>query len=221
MHSRHLGGLDIVRFFAAMCVTFYHLGALSWTPVGLNYQLPGAPQFYELAWLGIGWIGVETFFVLSGFVISESAESSSAYKFFRGRMGRLFPGVILCATITLMVVLFFELQPLKSAAILYIKTLVFDPRGPWIEALYWTLSIETTFYGLIFLLLATNQFKKIELLAWTLASSSAVYLVGRSFFGLREISLLLQHGCFFALGIFSLDSLHGIGFGDCCGMFGN
>lgn len=200
----YFGGLDLVRFSAALTVMLYHLAGISWVPVGLNYQVPGTPSYEELAWLGYGWVGVETFFVLSGFVIAESAKRSSAFSFLKGRVGRLFPAVAICSTVTLLITISFDLQPARQAIANYIRTLLFDPRGPWIEAVYWTLSLEITFYALIFLLLAIGRFRWVEILAWTLAVSSACYLVGRTAFGLNAVSqhLLTQHGCFFALGIF-------------------
>src|SRR2546430_146899 len=98
----HFGGLDLVRFFSACLVMIFHLGVVSRRlPISANYGVVDAPDFPELSVFDIGWVGVEIFFVLSGFVIAQSADGKSAYRFLVGRAGRLLPAIWICATITL------------------------------------------------------------------------------------------------------------------------
>src|SRR6266403_2102841 len=103
LHYHHIGGLDLVRYFAAALVLVFHLSIVSWNLLGLspNYGVADAPQYPELSFLSVGWVGVEIFFVLSGFVIAESANGKSAYVFFKGRAGRLLPSIWICATMAL------------------------------------------------------------------------------------------------------------------------
>ncbi len=109
MPRSHIAGLDLVRFLAASSVMMCHFAVISWSmPVGLNYGVEGAPAYPELDFFRIGWVGVETFFVLSGFVIAQSANGNNAYSFLRGRIGRLVPAVWICCSITLVTVLFFR-----------------------------------------------------------------------------------------------------------------
>src|SRR4051812_23206228 len=76
--SSYVGGLDLIRFFAASLVLMFHLAFFSWgSSAGLNYRLAGAPTSPELVFMNAGWVGVEVFFVLSGFVIAQSAKGSS------------------------------------------------------------------------------------------------------------------------------------------------
>lgn len=204
-HGSHIGGLDFIRFFAAVAVMLLHLAVVSWAAVGgLNYSLAYAPQYPALDFLRVGWVGVQTFFVLSGFVIARSASGSTAYKFLRGRAGRLIPAVWITAILTTTVILILNLKDRHTAFADLARTLFFEPRGPWVSGVFWTLQIEITFYGLIFALLLLGQLKHIEKAAHVLAVSSAIYLIGRAFFGLPAVSehLLLEHGCFFALGIY-------------------
>ncbi|WP_246707247.1 acyltransferase family protein [Mesorhizobium sp. NZP2077] len=71
------GGVDILRFLAAVLVMVYHYGFWVWAyPDGISAQATGGvpPQPDIGAWVGSGWVGVEIFFVISGFVIAFSAE---------------------------------------------------------------------------------------------------------------------------------------------------
>jgi peptidoglycan/LPS O-acetylase OafA/YrhL len=198
-------GLDLVRFGAAALVMMFHLAVVSWNLPNLspNYGVIGAPQYPELACLGVGWVGVEIFFVLSGLVIAQSANGKSAFRFARNRLGRLLPAVWICSTITLIVVLAFQMDGAETAIPNYFRSLIIHRNGPWIGGVYWTLAVETFFYGMIFLLLWFDAFKHIEKFAILLGIYSSVYLVGISYFGWHRISahFLGQHGCFFSLGI--------------------
>ena len=90
-------------------------------------------------------------------------------------------------------------------------------KGQWLDAVYWTLAAEMAFYGLVFCTLLT---KKVTLrhLAWGLTIYSAVFnafsmlvLSGAIqsdmlywvvlMFRVPGATWLLNHGCFFALGI--------------------
>jgi peptidoglycan/LPS O-acetylase OafA/YrhL len=104
-----IGGLDLLRAFAGADVLFFHLAVTSWlTTGGANHVVENAPQFPELVTIfRSGWVGVEVFFVISGFVIANSAESRNSQAFIRSRIGRLVPAVLICATATLLLVFFF------------------------------------------------------------------------------------------------------------------
>ena len=204
-NKQHIGGLDLIRFFAAALVLFFHLAVVSWaSSIGYNFDLVGAPKYPALQFLDIGWVGVEIFFVLSGLVIAQSAEGNSAYRFFRGRIGRLMPAILITAPLTTIIVLLFKIRGPDAAIADLARTLVFEPRGPWVSGVYWTLQVEVTFYAAVWLILLVGQLKRIELFASVLGIASSGYIIGRSFYNFPELSthLLLQHGCFFSLGIF-------------------
>jgi exopolysaccharide production protein ExoZ len=205
MHSKcYFGGLDLVRFFAACLVMLFHYAVVSWhLPISPNYGVAGAPDYPELSVFDIGWVGVEIFFVLSGFVIVQSADGKSAYQFLRGRAGRLLPAIWVCATITLGTVIFFRMNLLGPVLSSYLRTIFVYPNGPWISNVYWTLIVEIAFYAAIFLILLANAFKYIEAFAVVLIISSAIYIAGLIFldWGRIHAYYLAQHGCFFGLGI--------------------
>lgn len=200
--ARPLPGLDIIRFAAAAMVMMFHLGYWSWvsagTPAGI---IAGRVAYPELSVLSCGWVGVEIFFVLSGFVIAYSAENATTTSFVRGRFLRLAPAAWLCATVTLVFLVLLGKTPSLGA---YFHSMAFIPFPPWVDGVYWTLGIEISFYSLILCLLALRAFRRIEWLAWALCVASSIAFVLRPTFNHRIFELLLlEHGAFFALGVFA------------------
>lgn len=84
-HKATFGGVDILRFLAAVMVMFYHYGFWVWAfPDGVSARATGGiPPHPEMALVGSGWVGVQIFFVISGFVIAFSAENSTPLRFSR------------------------------------------------------------------------------------------------------------------------------------------
>jgi peptidoglycan/LPS O-acetylase OafA/YrhL len=219
--------LDPLRFGAALSVAVFHLMFWSWArssinvPPGFEHYVAADVQFPSAApFTWFGWVGVEVFFVISGFVIANSASKSSATEFLFSRALRLYPAVWVCSTLTFIVLLLFASGAASEFIFPYIRAMLLIPkgiRGQWIDCIYWTLAAEMAFYGLVFCTLLT---KKITLrhLAWGLTIYSGVFnafallvLSGviRSdilyfvvlMFRVPCAAWLLCHGCFFALGI--------------------
>jgi exopolysaccharide production protein ExoZ len=196
----YIYGLDLIRFVAAALVGLFHL---TW--------LEGSVSL--LAWYG--WIGVQIFFVISGFVISQSANNATPIKFVRSRFLRLYPAAWICAAISLAILTCtihmtsYWLRPSVLSLTLY-------PTGPFLASAYWTLPIEITFYGLIFVVLLTRRFRQVEGIAIILGAASSIYIIAYSLHCAGIISLpwlnfgynswknllLLRHGVYFAIGIF-------------------
>lgn len=208
-------GLDLVRFAAALMVVVYHFAHRAWAaPIEsarIRQFMPNSPVFLELeplVWMG--WVGVEIFFVISGFVIAKSAEHSSPFAFLRSRIVRLAPAIWVCATITLAVfcmVKGIDGGTLKS----FVRAIAIPvfPYGPWIDSVYWTLVVEITFYAVVFFLLASDSFKRLEwlMVALSLVSGGLWVIWGLTGVGDAVLTsklgqvLLIRHGCFFAVGI--------------------
>jgi hypothetical protein len=73
-------------------------------PPGFEHYVAADVQFQAAApFTWFGWVGVETFFVISGFVIANSAIKSSVIEFLFGRALRLYPAVWVCSTLTFVV----------------------------------------------------------------------------------------------------------------------
>ncbi|WP_374305465.1 acyltransferase family protein [Methylocella sp.] len=210
----HVTGLDLVRFLAAFIVMIYHL--YFWKNGDIS---EAAGDFSHVWWFG--WIGVEIFFVLSGFVIVFSAQNGSAWTFCRRRVLRLAPTVWLAATTSFAAMIILANGAQESDILpRYFTTLGLLPIGRPIDVVYWTLQVEVAFYILIFVLLHSFGLRALTpaMIALGLISSVFVlfvaaanlypqYLPSRfvvlahSLGAMRTTRLLLlQHGCFFALG---------------------
>ena len=218
--------LDPLRFGTALGVAIFHQMFWSWAWVSIG--VPGFeryvaadvlyPSAAPFTWFG--WVGVEIFFVISGFVIANSACKSSPGEFLLGRALRLYPAVWVCATATLLVLLLFGSGPASEFILPYIHAMLMVPKGvtgQWLDGVYWTLAAETAFYGLVYCAMLS---KKVTLrhLAWGLTIYSAIFnavaLLVLScttpsdllyliilMFRVPAAAFLLNHGCFFALGI--------------------
>ena len=172
------------------------------------------------AFTWFGWVGVEIFFVISGFVIANSASQASPGEFLLGRALRLYPAVWVCATATFLVLLLFGSGPASELILPYIHAMLMVPKGvtgQWLDEVYWTLAAETAFYGLVFCAMLTKTIT-LRHLAFGLTIYSAIfnavalavlscttpsdlpYLV-ILMFRVPCAAFLLTHGCFFALGI--------------------
>src|SRR3954464_1560152 len=224
--KNHFPLLDPLRFGTALGVAIFHQMFWSWAWVSIG--VPGfertvaADVLYPSAapYTWFGWVGVEIFFVISGFVIANSASTSSPGEFLLGRALRIYPAVWVCATATFLILLLFGSGPASEFILPYIHAMLMVPKGvtgQWLDEVYWTLAAETAFYGLVFCAMLT---KKVTLrhLAWGLTIYSAIfnavallvlscttpsdlpYLV-ILMFRVPCAAFLLTHGCFFALGI--------------------
>lgn len=175
--SRQILGLDLVRFTAATLVVLLHLSIC-----------------------GFGWVGVQLFFALSGILIAYTAEGATPAQFLRRRIIRLVPAAWVCATVTFVIYVSIRGQS-RDLARGYINSMVFWPRGPWVDFVYWTLHIEVGFYAVVFLTLAFRMVAPVMLVfgVW-----SAVYdiLIGTALTETWfEQLTMAKFGCFFALGV--------------------
>jgi peptidoglycan/LPS O-acetylase OafA/YrhL len=204
------GGVDILRFLAAVLVMFYHYGYWVWAfPAGVSARATGGiPPHPELGLLGSGWVGVQVFFVISGFVIAFSAENSTALRFFEARVKRLAPAVWICAPITAAVLLLVGLSWPTDAVTRLVRTALFAPYSPWVDSVYWTLGIEIAFYAVVWTLLWLGRFHLMEVVAIVIGMVSTLFWCLYYPFDWSEFAetrwlalLLVHHGCFFATGV--------------------
>jgi peptidoglycan/LPS O-acetylase OafA/YrhL len=217
--DRHIVGLDLIRFCAALMVTLFHLSYWSWAPAEtLTKSVSGGSlQFPTLAgFTWVGWVGVEIFFVISGFVIAYSAAGASPSAFLRSRILRLYPAAWVCATATLIAVLLLGRGTSDTPAE-YLRAMTLWIQGPWIDGVYWTLGIEIVFYAVIFLVLCLGRFGSISVVLSMMTLASTAFWVSLAYDRVlprmlpvgfvhdllaspASAFLLLRHGCFFALG---------------------
>src|ERR1700761_8467810 len=225
--KNHFPLLGPLRFGAALGVAVFHLTFWSWAwpstgvAPAFEHYVAADLQFQSLApFTWFGWVGVEIFFVISGFVIANSAHNCSAAEFLVSRALRLYPAVWVCASLTFVVLLLFAGRPSSEFILPYVRAMLLIPKGingQWIDCIYWTLAAEMAFYGLVVCTLLTKRIT-LRHLAFGLTIYSAVFnafsllvLSGviRSeilyfvvlMFRVPCATWLLNHGCFFALGI--------------------
>ena len=157
----HMEGFDIIRLGAALMVVFYHFAYWNWHECAcVDAKFPSLVPY---SWWG--WIGVQIFFVISGFVIALSAEGRTANDFLRGRFLRIAPGLWFFAILAFLVLVFTNVEEFPTATLLLAKSFVLWPVGPWVDGVYWSLTVEALFYGIVFVLLASGRFDGLWLFA--------------------------------------------------------
>lgn len=207
MENKTVPALDLIRFAAAAMVVWFHLAYWSWArPTGTTGRIAAGsvflPQLAPTAqW---GWVGVEIFFVISGFVICNSAAGKSAGQFAIARFVRLYPAVWLCAPISLCVLILCGESHLGGR---FVHAMLLYPLPSWVDGVYWTLGIEMVFYGVIWILLLCRGFDYVQWVLIAVGLPSAVIWYLAHWFPAFEFDFnrylelaLLRHGCFFALG---------------------
>ena len=203
-----LVAIDLLRFAAATLVMLHHYFG-EWAvvdEVGLG-AAAGPSGLPTNDWLHGGWVGVEIFFVISGYVIAQSAAGSSATDFARRRLLRLWPAALICATMTALVLSIAGIS-WDYLAPRYAASAMLWLWEPQIDVVYWTLLIECVFYALVTALLAMGRWRPIAvglgLSFWTLAYMAWSVLLGSDHnpVTVRLAQFLLApFGAFFGLGI--------------------
>jgi peptidoglycan/LPS O-acetylase OafA/YrhL len=172
-----IGSINTLRFIAAVFVVFYHFTFVYYHAELSYVNVPILRYLFQY-----GYLGVDLFFIISGFVISLSAEGRGAYTFFKSRIGRLYPVFWVSAIVTTLFLMFGG-HLISSDMTLWrfwtnmtmVPTIIWSKETiDFIDGAYWTLAIEMKFYFFILLLLILKQFKKIEYIA--IASSFAILI---------------------------------------------
>ena len=165
--------IDLLRFLAALAVVFYHYTyrgymADNYSPVPFSGFAPVTKY---------GYLGVELFFVISGYVVLRSAQGKTLRQFFLSRVTRLYPAFWVACTLTYAVKVLWgsgpgELPSVLHASVpqyLYNMTMLHEFLGVAVmDSVYWSLTMEMTFYGLIALLISTRLLRYVDwfLLLW-------------------------------------------------------
>ncbi|WP_045688835.1 acyltransferase family protein [Hymenobacter sp. AT01-02] len=164
--------LDLLRFIAAFAVVIFHYTYRGYMADNLN------PVSYP--WLGsickYGYLGVHLFFVISGYVVLMSAMGKTVWQFFFSRFTRLYPAFWVACTLTFLAIRFlgpvadspFRTHLMDASLTQYIVNMTmlqqfFGFRD--LDGVYWTLTVEISFYFLISLLIA---YKLVDYMQWIL-----------------------------------------------------
>ncbi|MGS5089529.1 acyltransferase family protein [Hydrogenophaga sp. A37] len=214
----HIYGIDLLRFLASIAVVLFHfksfgMHAPEQKATGQDVAFGFLPD-----WASSGWIGVQVFFVLSGYVIAQTAIGASWHGFFKKRAIRILPALWISATIALLIRIASG-EPILERLFDWLRSMVLSPKGPYIDGVVWTLVIEAIFYTVIGISLFVRQrrggkeLEWLDRLAFLLGAMSGLFLIFYSvtagmglnvatsldWFGYKL--LLLHHGVYFALGM--------------------
>lgn len=166
MQQYRVTEIDLLRFFAALSVIFFHYSFKGYADgrITISFLTLGGVSKY-------GYLGVELFFLISGFVILLTASSCDLKKFIISRLVRLYPTFWICCTLTFIITGLFGTSNLKGSISDYLVNLTmlngfFGVKS--IDGVYWSLFVEIKFYFLITLLILINQIKNsiVFLLLW-------------------------------------------------------
>lgn len=214
--------LNLLRLVAAFLVLFEH-----------SFAISGKPNFLHFLGSGFGHLGVKIFFIVSGYLIFASWNSSpKVLPFLWRRVLRIFPGLIVVTLLAALV-----LGPLLSTlpaldyfkhpgVVLYLKNIALSPvfalpgvfeKAPVAHAVngsLWTLPLEFTLYlSIIFI----GWFSQKSLLRYLLffAAYFAVYSWAKTaagpfvFYGIDWRMFLLYAIYFYTGSLFSVMQFKG------------
>lgn len=173
MEKRRIQLLDSFRFLAIISVMLYHYTS-RWTQPVSEVNLYPFGDFFKGAFQH-GGKGVQFFFIISGFVISYTLENTNQLSaFFKNRLIRLLPPMILWSVITYLICVALDHTPMIFGASHNLKNflpsltfispdvweLIFPGKDlAWLNGSYWTLWVEVQFYVIAGLLSFMNKEK--------------------------------------------------------------
>lgn len=198
-NSARLASLDLLRLVAALAVVAFHYlfrGPIA-GDVEVGYAAAAPFAIY-------GYLGVSLFFLISGFVIAWSAEGRTWQEFAVARFARLYPGFLVCMTVTFVVLLVvgdprFPTNVSTYAANLSMFARVFG--RPSMDGVYWSIMLEIMFYGWVAMLILAGAFQRWKLAVvaiWLVVSAGNELFLGNMAI---RIVLITQYAPFFAVGI--------------------
>lgn len=145
-----ISGLHGLRGLASIGVFFGH------SVGGYNQDVLNNSSFWLKFITNLGTFGVEVFFVLSGFVISNSIAKLSWRKFMKHRFWRIYPVFVFFTLMYFVLNSIFEVMPGRISYVYLINNLVFINlflNTPALTPNAWTITYEVWFYVICFFLL--------------------------------------------------------------------
>lgn len=213
--GNRLGFLDGLRGVAILLVIGFHYFSR------FSGGVPGIYPYGDLladVWVfQYGYYGVHLFFAISGFVIVLSLEHSQSFiDFAFKRFARLWPTMLLCSTITFVVLSIWPMFGPQQWANFLPSLSFIDPlawnrliptlKADWMDGAYWTLFVEVRFYFWV----AVFYWVEGRLFLWSIAvfSSITVFMhvfllsVGNAYVAdLLQMAAIAKYWPWFLLGI--------------------
>jgi peptidoglycan/LPS O-acetylase OafA/YrhL len=189
--------IEWLRLLLAAGVVVYHF--FWYLPLrGIAGAGPTGPD-----WLMYGRFGVEAFFIISGYVIAFSMADRSAADFVASRVSRLYPALVLCASLSFLAILARDDMQAMAGMINLVADWLFVPLVAGIgqiDPAYWSIVVELRFYLLVLVLLLLRVSHRLLLLLTVFSvSATSLALFGRGDPWLGW--LLFPHASYFALGV--------------------
>jgi peptidoglycan/LPS O-acetylase OafA/YrhL len=158
MSKKRISLLDSFRALSILAVALFHYTYFFNEPDSTPAMYPYGSFYGGL--FAYGFYGVEFFFCISGFVISYTLENTDSYgSFWKNRLIRLMPPMLLCSLTTFCLSLAFDnkhLFPYAHDASGFLPSLTFTKPELWrmiisrrlqyIDLVYWSLWVEMQFY---------------------------------------------------------------------------
>ena len=190
--------LDALRGLAALVVVLYHYF--------YRFDILYGHKGISVEWIHNGKLGVQLFFMVSGFVIFLTLNRlNNPLDFIVSRFSRLFPAYWVCLILTFVVVGYFSLPGREVSyyyAAINLTMLQEFFRVPHVDGVYWTLTVELTFYFWIFILYMLGGLARIEIVLIPLMMITLLHVFG--FFEIHPVFMkifVLVHLPFFVAGI--------------------
>lgn len=198
MNNNRIAALDSLRGLAAIFVVIYHYF--------FRYNEIFGHDRMTVSWAYWGKFGVELFFLISGFVIFISlSKTKRPLDFIVSRFARLYPAYIFSVVFTFIVVTCFGLEGRGVSVTEAVGNLFILHeylRIPHVDGVYWTLTVEVTFYFIMLVFYIFNKLDKVELYL-----TCVVLISIFSSFGFFDINkyiykiLIIKHLSLFLMGI--------------------
>jgi peptidoglycan/LPS O-acetylase OafA/YrhL len=165
--------LDGFRTIAILSVILFHYYSYWAPPQSFDYY----PYHDKYSFFGYGYLGVEFFFIISGFVIAFTLHRTEGILiFWKKRMVRLFPAMLFCSLITLVVVRSLDnesLFPAGHSVLNFFVSLSFlspalinhclpSLKADYLTGAYWSLWPEVQFYFIASLIYFYNPSKFVK-----------------------------------------------------------
>jgi len=198
MAQKRLLELDALRGIAALAVMNYHYF--------YRYNSLYGHENLFVDWSTFGQYGVHLFFIISGFVIFWTLHRvKKPADFIVSRISRLYPAYWLAVAFTFILVSIFGLPGREvsiSSAIANLMMFHGYFHIPNVDGVYWTLTVELTFYFWIFLVYRIGFLNKIEYLLLPLVIASVLNSLHLIYLpGIILKLLLIKYIAFFLAGI--------------------
>ena len=189
---------DVFRGFAALSVLIFHY------TYRFNELYGHAPSVVLTSSGPYG--GIDMFFVMTGFLIyGILGRTPHGLDFVVSRVSRLYPAYWAAVACTFAVVTIFGLPDrgvslLEALVNLSMLSVFLDV--PYVDGVYWTLSLDICFYAIMLALYQFRQLHRIELIsALWLGGIVAVHALGVKLPIAVEVATLSEYGHLFIAGI--------------------